>query len=123
MLFADGALGLVVLALWIFCVIDVITAVSVRNLPKIVWVFIVIGLFDIGAILWLVAGREWNNSASRLPYRGNRGTQPGAPEWVRRGYSNPDDDEDFQAKLRARAEEQRRRAREANGDPGAPAAD
>jgi hypothetical protein len=87
MLFFDGALGLVVFALWIFCIIDVITTPdgSVRNLPKIIWLFVVIGLFDIGAILWLVAGRDWNRGTSGLPYKGNRGMQPAAPEWVRRG--------------------------------------
>jgi hypothetical protein len=124
MLLFDGAFGLIVFALWIFCIIDVITTPdgSVRNLPKMAWLFIVIALFDIGAIVWLVAGRDWNRTSSRLPYKGNRGVQPGAPEWVRRGYSNPDDDEEFQARLRARAEEQRRRAREANGEPGADAA-
>lgn len=113
MLFAEGGLGLIVFALWIFCVIDVITTPEFlcRNLPKMVWIFIVILLFDIGAILWLIAGRPWAGQQPDLPYKGNRGRQ--APPRLRMNGTNPDDDEEFLARLRARAEEQRRRAREA----------
>jgi len=39
MLFFDGALGLIFLGLWIFCIIDVITTPDdrCRNLPKVAW--------------------------------------------------------------------------------------
>ncbi len=122
MLFFDGGLGLMFLALWIFCVIDVITTPEsqCRNLPKLAWIFVVIMLLDVGAISWLVAGRPRGRaSADRLlgtdrVTRGERGTA--APAWPAnagvRG-PNPDDDEEFLAGLRARAEEQRRRAGEA----------
>jgi Phospholipase_D-nuclease N-terminal len=109
MLFFDGALGLVFLGVWIFCIIDVITTpdTECRNLPKIAWLLIVILLVDIGSIAWLVAGRGWNRDPGRLlagtPARS--GQRPKA--------SNPDDDEEFLATLRSRADEQRRRAREA----------
>jgi hypothetical protein len=105
-LFFDGALGLIAVGVWIFCIIDVITTPEgdVRNLPKMAWLFIVIILSDIGSIAWLVAGRNWNKQPvqklSRSTARPRRAT-------------NPDDDEEFLASLRARAEEQRRRAREA----------
>jgi len=107
MLFFDGALGLALLGLWIFCLIDVITTPEgdCRNLPKMAWLLIVLILPDIGSIIWLVAGRNWNQPAN-LPYKGNRGHA--APP--RRHATNPDDDEDFQAQLRARVEQQRRRA-------------
>ncbi|HEY8827295.1 MAG TPA: PLD nuclease N-terminal domain-containing protein [Jatrophihabitantaceae bacterium] len=103
MLFFDGALGLAFLALWIFCIIDVITTPDdkCRNLPKIAWLLIVIMLMDIGSIAWLFAGRTWNGEPRR----------PLAP--ARLGATNPDDDEEFLASLRSRAEDQRRRAREA----------
>jgi hypothetical protein len=116
MLFAEGGLGLVVLAVWLFCVIDVITTPEslCRNLPKMAWVFIVILFFDIGAIVWLIAGRPWASQPD-LPYKGNRGRE-GAPRRRMNG-TNPDDDEEFLANLRARAEEQRRRAREAQPQP------
>jgi hypothetical protein len=112
MLFAEGGLGLAVFALWLFCVIDVITTPEhlCRNLPKLAWVFIVILLLDIGAIVWLVAGRPWNAQQADVPYRGNRARPPARPGAAR---SSPDDDEEFLAQLRARAEEQRRQAREA----------
>ena len=60
MLFFDGLLGLVMLGLWLFCIIDVITTPSgaVRNLPKLAWLVIVVLLADIGSIAWLVAGRK-----------------------------------------------------------------
>jgi hypothetical protein len=119
MLFGEGAIGLVLLGLWIFCLIDVITTPEgeCRNLPKVAWVLIVLFFFDVGSIVWLVAGRNWNRQRADLPYKGNRG---GAARPPRRA-TNPDDDEDFQAQLRARVEEQRRRAREARpGDEHPP---
>jgi hypothetical protein len=111
MLFFDGGLALIAFAVWIFCIIDVITTPDeqCRNLPKLVWLLLVIILVDIGSIAWLVAGRTWTPRNPDLPYKGNRGT----PRTAARRASNPDDDEEFLAGLRARAEEQRRRAREA----------
>jgi phospholipase D-like protein len=107
MVLFDGVFGVIAFAVWIFCIIDVITtpADRVRNLPKMIWLLLVVLLADIGAIAWLVAGRAWN---ARTPVRaGARAT-------------NPDDDEEFLASLRARAEEQRRRAREeGQGEPPA----
>lgn len=110
MLFFDGGAALIFFALWVFCIIDVITTPEFlcRNLPKMAWLFIVIILADIGSIAWLVAGRPWNGQPGDLPYKGNRGRQP----QLRMNGTNPDDDEEFLAGLRARAEEQRRRARE-----------
>jgi Phospholipase_D-nuclease N-terminal len=115
-LFADGALALLFLGLWIFCIIDVITTPdgAQRNLPKLVWLIIVIILPDVGSIAWLIAGHPWQGQGANLPYKGNTGNvgvrraPPG-----RSVPSRPDDDQDFLDGLRARAEEQRRRAREA----------
>jgi len=110
MLFFDGAFGLVLLAVWLFCIIDVITTPDsqIRNLPKLAWLLIVIVLSDLGSIAWLVAGRNWpgNNSLSR---KANRDSE--FPEYDRPGRfvpSNPDDDEAFLRQLRERAEQQRR---------------
>jgi phospholipase D-like protein len=105
----DGVLGLVFLGLWIFCIIDVITTpeAQCRNLPKIVWLLIVILLMDIGSIAWLLAGRAWDGVPC-VPVAKTPGRADGRP-----AANNPDDDEDFLASLRSRAEEQRRRAREA----------
>lgn len=114
MLFFDGGLALIAFAVWVFCIIDVITTPEdqCRNLPKLVWLLLVILLMDVGSIAWLVAGRPWTPQPVDLPYNGNRGRHGQTP-WRVNGM-NPDDDEEFLARLRARAEEQRRRAREAN---------
>lgn len=121
MLFFDGALGLIFLGLWIFCIIDVITTPDdrCRNLPKVAWLMIVILLMDIGSIAWLVAGRNWTG-APRRPLAGT----PARPA-ARAIPTNPDDDEEFLASLRSRAEEQRRRARRerAEGEPERPVDD
>ena len=110
MLLFDGVFGLVAFGVWIFCIIDVITQpeAGIRNLPKLVWLLIVVLLADIGSIAWLVAGRPWT-SVPRIA----------APAPPPARATNPDDDEAFLAQLAARAEEQRRRAREA-GDPEPP---
>jgi hypothetical protein len=141
-LFVDGALGLVLFAFWVFCLIDVITADEAlcRNLPKTVWVLIVLLLFDVGAVLWLVAGRTWPSGATGqgLPYRGNTGRQPSFPEYERPGRfaaTSTEEDEEFLRQCRERAEEQRQRHRaerakreaqelqekEQQGDEGSPA--
>lgn len=59
---AEGIIGFVLFALWIWALIDCISTDSelVRNLPKGVWLIIVIFLFDLGAILWLLLGRPAN---------------------------------------------------------------
>jgi hypothetical protein len=112
MLFFDGAFGLIMLGLWLFCLIDVITtpAEQCRNLPNVLWVIIVLLLAGLGSILWLVAGRDWGPRSDAARAR----PTPRAPRATR--PTNPDDDEEFLAGLRARAEEQRRRAREARPD-------
>lgn len=119
MLFADGTLALFMLGLWIFCLIDVITTPdgAQRNLPKIAWLLIVLLLPDVGSIVWLVAGRPWNTDPAMATK--SRGAGVGSPGRAAARPTNPDDDEEFLAGLRARAEEQRRRAREQQDRPPA----
>jgi hypothetical protein len=111
-LLADGVLGLALLGLWIFCIFDVIMTDEAlcRNLQKMWWLLIVIFLADLGAVLWLIAGRPWPQSAGRSSSAPRVGSS--YPEYDRPGRfaaSNPDDDEDFLRQVRERAEEQRRR--------------
>jgi hypothetical protein len=115
-LLMDGVFGLVVLALWVFCLIDVITTDehACRNLNKIVWLLLVLLLPLIGSIAWLFAGRPQASSTRSMPYKGNHG-HPAFPEYDRPGRAvapNPEDDEAFLRGLRERAEEQRRAYRE-----------
>ncbi|MEO6468315.1 MAG: PLD nuclease N-terminal domain-containing protein, partial [Acidimicrobiia bacterium] len=55
-------IGFIVVALWIWALIDCISTDRelIRNLPKGVWLIVVIILFDLGAILWLLLGRPAN---------------------------------------------------------------
>jgi Phospholipase_D-nuclease N-terminal len=115
-LFFDGVAGLAVMGLWLFCVLDAITtdAATIRNLPKVTWVFIVILFFEIGAIAWLIAGRPKTSQASQrsLPYKGNTGIPPEYDRPGRAAAGNPDDDAAFLNQLRVRAETQRKMAAE-----------
>ena len=123
MLFVNGALGLVLFALWVFCLIDVITtdASLCRNLPKNYWILIVLLLFDVGAVIWLVAGRTWpEGSFGQRP----SGPPSAFPEYERPGRfaaTSSADDEEFLRRCRERAEQQRqayqeRQRRQAEGD-------
>ena len=59
MIFGEGLFGLVILGFWLWAIFDVITTDEslVRNLPKFVWLMIVIFLSSIGALAWLLLGR------------------------------------------------------------------
>ena len=59
MIFGDGVVAVALLVLWVFCILDVISTEEVlcRNLPKYVWLLIVIILPDVGSIAWLLLGR------------------------------------------------------------------
>jgi hypothetical protein len=109
--FAGGAVGLVVMGLWIFCLVDVITTVdgTTRNLPKMGWLLIVLLLPLIGSVLWLVAGRPERVGGSRY-----QGPQSRFPEYERPGRhvaQTLEDDEEFLRKCRERAEQQRKAAK------------
>jgi hypothetical protein len=101
------------MALWIFCLVDVITSneFEVRNLPKMGWLFVVVFVPLIGSIVWLVAGRP--QTAGRPVPR--RESPSRFPEYERPGRhvaARPEDDEEFLRRCRERAEEQRRSAKE-----------
>ncbi|MQB01398.1 MAG: hypothetical protein GEU78_14085 [Actinobacteria bacterium] len=50
---------LAALALWVYCIFDVVSTDEslTRNLPKIVWLMLVIFVPTVGSIAWLVLGR------------------------------------------------------------------
>jgi hypothetical protein len=114
-MFLYGGAGLLLLGLWIFCLLDVITTdeYECRNLPKGLWIVIVLFLPDVGSIAWLIAGRP--QSVVRpggLPYKGNTGRFPEYDRPGRVAAANPDDDEEFLRQCRERAEQQRRAYRD-----------
>ncbi|HEU5037594.1 MAG TPA: PLD nuclease N-terminal domain-containing protein [Nocardioides sp.] len=103
-------LGVVALALWVFCLVDAIgsPADRIRNLPKVAWVLLILFFPLVGSIAWLVAGRPDGGVARRSAYER---AQPAFPEYDRPGRAaavDPDRDEEFLRQVRERAEAQRR---------------
>ena len=78
-------LGLAVLAMTIYAVIDAIQTEDskVKGLPKIVWILLILLFAPIGAIAWFFAGRQRGAQGGRP-----RPNRPSAPR-------GPDDDPDF----------------------------
>ena len=61
---AEGVVFLVLFAFWIWAILDVIATDSglCRNLPKGVWLILVLLLPDIGSVAWLLLGRPEKGS-------------------------------------------------------------
>lgn len=59
-----GLGGIVLLALWMYAIFDVISTPdgATRNLPKMMWLMLVLFLPDLGAIAWLLLGRPQHKS-------------------------------------------------------------
>jgi membrane-associated phospholipid phosphatase len=74
---------------------------AVRNLPKVVWVFLILLFSPIGAIVWFVAGRPQRAAVGRA---GQWRPGGGFPERERPRPVAPDDDPEF---LRGAAAAQR----------------
>lgn len=88
------------LALLIFALIDCIQTDSalVRNLPKPMWVLLIIFVPLVGPIVWLVAGRPQRESRSAAAWPAT--ATSGFPEYERpRRQRGPDDDAAFLAGL------------------------
>lgn len=89
------------IALLVYCLIDCIQTDSVlaRNLPKSLWVVLIVFVPIVGPVAWLVAGRPVNDPrARRVPWPSTR--TAGLPEYERpRPARGPDDDPAFLAGL------------------------
>lgn len=108
-----GILFLVALAVWLYCLLDAITAdrEQVRALPKGIWIVIVVLTFEVGAIAWLLWGRPRTRGAGARPGGPRLGSsgrtawpaRPGGPpragSFGRPGPLAPDDDPEFLARL------------------------
>ena len=130
-----GFVPLVLLALWLYCILDVIASdeALMRNLPKPLWLVIVIFLPDIGSLAWLLLGRPlyagWRpGDTTRRPQKRvlgpedrddfptqGRGTPPPPPLG-----SKADELAAWEERLRRREEELRRKER---GGPDGPPVD
>ena len=117
MVFAQGALGVVLLGFLLFCLLDVITtdASEVRHLPKFAWILLVVLINPVGGIAWLIAGRPHADGRSVRsgpgPLRPTGGGSTRSPRQRPAGPVAPDDDPEFLAELRRREEELRRKQR------------
>lgn len=82
MLELDGVFGLMLLALWIHAIIDVVRSDEgqVRHLPKQTWLFLVISLPDIGAVVWMAAGRPERPVPRFADYNARPTRRPLGPE-------------------------------------------
>jgi len=90
------------LALLVYCLIDCIQSDegSVRNLPKTIWVLLIIFLPIVGSVAWLVVGRPLGAPTRSVPWPSTR--TAGFPEHERpRSAMAPDDDPEFLAGLAA----------------------
>lgn len=103
--------GPVVLALWVFCIIDVITTreEDARHLPKVAWLILVLLFPLVGSIAWLAAGRPRKGSSRRGAYEREARSFPEYDRPGRAAALSPEADEEFLRRCRERAEEQRRR--------------
>jgi len=109
----EGGFFLLVLALDVFCVIDLIQTRDddVRNLPKIAWLILILLFPPIGSIAWLAAGRP-QGPRRPSPYERSASAFPEYDRPGRAAGMSPESDEEFLRKIRERAEEQRRKAAE-----------
>ena len=97
-----GLVGILLLALWAYCIFDVISTdeALMRNMPKILWLVVVIILPTVGSVAWLLLGRP--EGAGLRPgdtstYRAPRAPRPPRP--LRPAPRAPDDDPAFLARL------------------------
>jgi hypothetical protein len=87
--------ALIALALWVYCIFDVISTEEalIRNMPKGIWLMIVIFLPDIGSLAWLFLGRPSNagwrpgDTSVRQPKRAR--SPEDDPHWSPRPSSPP----------------------------------
>jgi len=91
------------LALVVFCLIDCVQSDEhrIRNLPKWVWIVLIILLPIVGCVVWLVAGRPTRGSAGREVSWPTTKTA-GFPEYQRprQRAKAPDDDPEFLRSLK-----------------------
>src|SRR5215213_2368523 len=122
----EGLISFLLIALWLYCIFDVIATeeILVRSLPKMAWLFIVLILPDIGSIAWLALGRPqfagWRpgDTEGRVTRRVvGPEDRPDFPAGKPSGLADASRLEAWEADLKRREEELRRKGRE---DPPTP---
>jgi Phospholipase_D-nuclease N-terminal len=117
LLIFDGFFGFVTLALWIFCLADVITTdeSACRYLPKVMWLLLVLFVPLAGSIIWLAVGKDRDHARSVRGRVAWERSAPEYPEYDRQGRFasvDPESDAEFLRRCRERAQAQRRKAAE-----------
>ncbi|WP_285037578.1 PLD nuclease N-terminal domain-containing protein [Plantibacter sp. ME-Dv--P-095] len=84
-------LSLLLIVLTIVALIDVVGQPEpvVRNLPKIVWVLLIVFIPLIGVGLWFLLGKDWSNSRIKLPERRGRKQPRTSGSWGPARGSSP----------------------------------
>ena len=106
--------GPLIFVFWVYCMIEVILAREdeVRNLSKVLWVFLVLLFPVLGGVAWFLAGRPVRRPRSASPYERPASAFPEYDRPGRAAGASAESDEDFLRRVRERAEEQRRKAAE-----------
>ena len=97
-----GVFTLVAIVVWIYAFYDALTAPveQVRNLPKAVWLLLILLLPPVGVVVWFVWGRPRAGvkARTRTPFNWQgHGPPPADP---RRRSLAPDDDPEFLRRLK-----------------------
>jgi Phospholipase_D-nuclease N-terminal len=106
---AGGVVALAFFILWLYCIFDVISTEEglPRNMPKMVWLLVVIFLPTVGSLAWLFLGRPLN--AGLAPGSTEYFTPPKRPARDDRpAPKGPDDSPEFLSRLDGRARELKR---------------
>lgn len=95
--------SLAVLAFWIYSLFDVITTPDEesRNLPKVLWVLVVVLVPVVGGLFWMLLGRPQAAGSAPRPRPRRRPQHPPAVP-----PKGPDDDPDFLKDLERRMREE-----------------
>ncbi len=97
------------LVLLVVCLIDAAQTPqnSIRNLPKWLWMMLIVVVPIVGPIAWLVAGRPRRNSQRSAPRSSN--SAAGLPRYERPPASMraPDDNPEFLASIKQSSEHER----------------
>ena len=96
-LIGGGLIGILLVALWAYCIFDVISTdeALMRNMPKVLWLVLVILIPTVGALAWLMLGRPIG--AGLRP--GDTSTRPERQPRPAPRPLAPDDDPSFLARL------------------------
>jgi hypothetical protein len=79
---AGGLIFVGLLLFWLWALYDVVTVEpsQVRNLPKVLWLVVVVLLFGLGAVLWLFLGRPVRSATAGRPAAPRRPRRAPEPE-------------------------------------------